>query len=133
MHHIISDGWSMNILIRELLLFYTAYSDYKKEPSTIDQIAVLTPLRIHYKDYAAWQQEQLNSDAFSVHRKYWLEQFAGELPILNLQGDLNRPLVKTYNGAVVHHTVDKELARGLKILIQEQGGTLFMGLIAAVR
>ncbi|MBB5624290.1 aryl carrier-like protein, partial [Pedobacter cryoconitis] len=124
MHHIISDGWSMEILIKELLHFYNAYS-------TGDAHA-LPPLRIQYKDYAAWQQQELKSDVLSGHRSYWLKQFDGELPVLALTGDYTRPLIKTYHGEVVSINIEQELSHEFKRLAGQQGGTLFMGLLTAL-
>ncbi|HJT72865.1 MAG TPA: amino acid adenylation domain-containing protein, partial [Chitinophaga sp.] len=124
MHHIISDGWSMNVLINELLTFYKAHMANVSYP--------LPPLRIQYKDYAAWQQEQLSGASLEGHRTYWLQQFAGELPVLELTTDRPRPAVKTYNGGVIHKRISKELTMGLQELVQQEGATLFMGLLAAV-
>jgi amino acid adenylation domain-containing protein len=124
MHHIISDGWSMNVLISELLKMYHAFTNGTANP--------LMPLRIHYKDYAAWQQEQLCGDALKTHKKYWLQQFAEELPVLELPTDYPRPAVKTYNGGVVNHTINSRLTQYLKSLVKEQECTLFMGLLATV-
>ncbi|HPI00339.1 MAG TPA: condensation domain-containing protein, partial [Chitinophagaceae bacterium] len=124
MHHIISDGWSMNILIKELLLFYNA--------QTKGEANALNPLRIQYKDYASWQQEQLIGEQLQSHKTYWLEQFTGELPVLEMPTDKPRPAVKTYNGSSVHKTINVKLSKGLKTLSQEQGATLFMGLLAVV-
>jgi amino acid adenylation domain-containing protein len=123
-HHIISDGWSMNILIRELLLYYNAFIKSKESE--------LPPLRIQYKDYAAWQQQQLNTETYNAHRCWWLQQFSGELPVLQLPADRVRPAVKTYNGDVVHKSINKDLLHALKMRVSEYGGTLFMGLLAAV-
>ncbi|HEY0066232.1 MAG TPA: condensation domain-containing protein, partial [Flavisolibacter sp.] len=125
LHHIISDGWSMHILVQELLGFYDAYSRGIENP--------LSPLRIQYKDYAAWQQEQLSSEQFNEDKTYWLRQFAGELPVLELPGDRARPKVKTYNGALVERLLPLELGDALTALSQQQGCTLFMGLLAAVK
>ncbi|WP_254640141.1 non-ribosomal peptide synthetase [Chitinophaga sp. GbtcB8] len=124
MHHIISDGWSMSILIRELLDLYHAY--------TVGAAHPLLPLRIQYKDYAAWQQSQLSEAALEPHKHWWLQQLSGELPLLDLPGDHARPAVKTYNGAAVNMLLSKTLTHGLQSLVNEQGGTLFMGLLAAV-
>lgn len=124
MHHIISDGWSMRILIRELLLFYNAHH----AKSSVS----LSPLRIQYKDYASWQQEQMGNDTLAIHRDYWLKQFEGDLPVLELPGDQIRPVIKSYNGNVVKSTISAEIVAGLKMLVQEQGATLFMGLLSAV-
>ncbi|MVT11418.1 non-ribosomal peptide synthetase [Chitinophaga tropicalis] len=125
MHHIISDGWSLNVLINELLALYHAHTAGALDP--------LAPLRIQYKDYAVWQQEQLSGASLEEHRQYWLQQFAGELPVLELFPDNPRPAVKTYNGGVVHKALSKELTGGLRALVQEEGATLFMGLLAAVK
>ncbi|MVT11424.1 non-ribosomal peptide synthetase [Chitinophaga tropicalis] len=124
MHHIISDGWSMRILMKELLLYYNAYVKGEE--------VAIAPLRIHYKDYTIWQQQQLSGQQLQYHRNYWLEQFKGELPILALPGDRPRPAVKTHNGGLVHVSVDRNVARNFKGMVREQGGSLFMGLLAAV-
>lgn len=124
MHHIISDGWSMNILIKELLYFYNTYR--------AAQIPDLPPLRIQYKDYANWQQQQLTGKSLIAHRDYWLEQFAGEIPVLDLPADSIRPTVKTYNGGFVNQAINASTSKGLKLLIQEEGATLFMGLLSVV-
>jgi len=125
MHHIISDGWSMGILIREVLTYY------KHHLSGID-LQVLPPLRIQYKDYAGWQLEQLKSDKLQADKAYWLNQFSDELPVLELATDKVRPSVKTYRGGTVRRTLGKDLTVGLNKLCQEQGATLFMGLLSGV-
>lgn len=124
MHHIISDGWSLKLILNELLAIYSAY--VKQE------LPSLAPLRIHYKDYAAWEQLQLTTSAYTRHESYWLDQFSGELPVLELKGDHLRPAVKTYNGSLVHLAISEEASAGFKWLIQSQGATLFMGLLATV-
>jgi len=124
MHHIISDGWSMGIMINELLQLYNAYSSNQANP--------LQPLRIQYKDYAAWQQNQLSGEILEGHKGYWLGQFAGELPILELAGDKMRPAVQTFNGKSIGRMVNAQASHAIKALSQEKGGTLFMGLLAAV-
>ncbi|WP_442591966.1 amino acid adenylation domain-containing protein [Pedobacter sp. AW31-3R] len=125
MHHIISDGWSMGVLISELLGLYNAYTQGLENP--------YPPLRIQYKDYAVWQQEQLSGDALTLHKNYWLDQFSGELPVLTLPANQKRPLVKTYNGGVLNSLLAQESTEGIKKLSQEQGCTLFMGLLAVVK
>lgn len=123
-HHIISDGWSMNVLINDLLLFYNARikgEEYQPEP-----------LRIQYKDYTAWQHEQLSGESLVKHKEYWIKQFQGELPVLMLPMDKGRPAVRTYNGGLVVKVIEAATAKAFKAVIQEQGSTLFMGLLAAV-
>jgi amino acid adenylation domain-containing protein/non-ribosomal peptide synthase protein (TIGR01720 family) len=124
MHHIISDGWSMGILIKELLEFYNAHAN--------GTTALQEPLRIQYKDYAAWQQQQLSGENLKAHKEYWLEQFEGELPVLELPAGKPRPAVKTYNGREISVSLNAELSQGLREFSQRQGGTLFMGILAAV-
>jgi amino acid adenylation domain-containing protein len=124
MHHIISDGWSMGILIKELLLFYNAY--------TVQEANPLEPLRIHYKDYATWQQVQLSGESLQEHKGYWLQKFGGELPVLEMPADRARPAVKTYNGGVTDYMIDPVISRNFVELVRRQGSTLFMGLTAAV-
>jgi amino acid adenylation domain-containing protein len=124
MHHIAGDGWSMGVLIKELLQFYNALAN--------NAPVSFMPLRIQYKDYAVSQQQQLNDNAFEEHREYWLSQFNNDLPVLELPSDRPRPAVKTYNGGLVHKMIDTGTAAGFKLLNREQGTTLFMGLLAAV-
>jgi tyrocidine synthetase-3 len=119
MHHIISDGLSMNVLIKELLELYNGDNN-------------LAPLRIQYKDYACWQQQQLTGEGFQAHRSYWMEQFAGQLPVLNLVGDRPRPAIKTYAGGRVTRRLNAHLCSEFKGLLQKQQATLFMGLLATV-
>jgi amino acid adenylation domain-containing protein len=124
MHHIISDGVSMEILGREVMGYYHSY---------VKGVGLELPaLRIQYKDYAAWQQEQLGTEVVKGHRSYWLEQLGGDLPVLDLPGDRARPAVLTHNGYVVSTVIGRELVEGLRTLCQRGNGTLFMGLLAVL-
>src|SRR5690606_4676853 len=124
MHHICSDGWSMGIFIRELLLLYNAY--VKK------QAPALPPLPVQYKDYACWQQQQLSGEKLQMHSSYWHTQLEGPLPVLELPLDRSRPPVKTYNGGTIYKHIPSQLSEKLKTRCREQDATLFMGLLAAV-
>ena len=124
-HHIISDAWSMGILINELMQFYSTYNSGTE--------ASLPPLRIQYKDYAAWQQAQLTGESLDIHKSWWLKQFEGSLPVLDLPGDRFRPAVRTNNGGMVHTRINSKVSKGLKALCHEQGATLYMGLLTAVK
>ena len=124
MHHIISDGWSMNILINEVLSLYNSYVKGGDNP--------LPSLPIQYKDYAVWQQSELSGSSLEGHKTYWLDQFSGELPMLELPTDRPRPVVKTYNGGSVNHRIPSVVSQNLMKLCQENGSTLFMGLLSAV-
>src|SRR5439155_13625898 len=85
MHHIISDGWSMNLLINEVATLYEAYRRGGESP--------LAELAVQYADYAAWQREWLQGAVLEEQLRYWREQLAGELPVLELPTDFPRPLI----------------------------------------
>ncbi len=122
MHHIISDGWSVGIFLRELLQFYNAY--IKGAPIPLQE------LTIQYKDYAEWQQRQLNAQSIAVHRSYWLKQFSDQLPVLELPVDKMRPAVKTYSGGMLARTIDVETTSRFRKFIEAYHSSLFMGLLA---
>ena len=124
MHHIISDAWSMGILLNELLYYYKALLEGKQP--------MLKPLQLQYKDYAAWQQLQLQQLTMDVHKKYWLSKLEGDLPVLEIVTDKLRPAVKSYNGGVLTRRINARLTNTIKRLSQEQGGTLFVGLLSVV-
>ena len=124
-HHIVCDGWSLKILVKELLSLYNAKCQGIANP--------LPALRIQFKDYAAWQQQQLTGEAFKEHRDYWLSQFKEELPVLDLPGDKMRPAIKSNNGGAVKKMIGVPSAGGLKAIVRRQGSTLFMGVLAIVR
>ncbi|WP_339176608.1 plipastatin non-ribosomal peptide synthetase PpsC [Bacillus sp. PS93] len=117
MHHIISDGVSVNILIRE---FGELYNNRK-----------LPALRIQYKDYAVWQEGFKTGDAYKTQGAYWLKQLEGELPVLDLPADHVRPPVRSFAGDKVSFTLDQEVASDLHKLARENGSTLYMVLLAA--
>jgi hypothetical protein len=125
MHHIVSDGWSMGVLHKEFSELYNAALE-QRSPA-------LEPLSIQYKDYAAWHNAQLEAEDIKIHREYWLEQFNGELPVLELPSDKSRPKLMTYNGASVYKELDKAVTDQLKSFSQQQGGTLFMTLQTALK
>ncbi|OQP45853.1 hypothetical protein A4H97_31920 [Niastella yeongjuensis] len=124
-HHIVCDGWSMNVLIRELMQSYARLCEGGNEWPA--------PLRFHYKDYAGWQQQQIKGEHYTAHRSYWMKQFEGELPVLQLPADKKRPAIKTYNGGVTTGMVDAGATAALKAMLQQQGSTLFMGLLTLVK
>lgn len=123
MHHIISDGWSMEILSKDVFSYYEAYKENRE--------AALTELRIQYKDYSAWQLDQFKEESFKAHQAYWLENLAGELPLLDLPIRKPRPRLKTNNGHGLSTYIDQATSGKLKKYSQENGGSLFMGLLAA--
>jgi amino acid adenylation domain-containing protein len=124
LHHTICDGLSMDILAKDVIAYYSAAIQGHRFS--------LPKLRIQYKDYASWQQEKLASKAYQVHKKYWLNQFEGDLPVLDLPTDKPRPAFKTYNGGAIKRMFSKELTRAFRNVVEAEGGTLFMGLLGLV-
>ena len=124
MHHIISDGWSLEIFTQELSTLYTAL--VKGQPSP------LAELSIQYADFAAWQQQWLQTEAFSQQLEYWQQQLAALPALLELPTDRPRPAVQTFQGGVERFTLSAELTRQLQHLTQQAGATLFMTLVAGL-
>ncbi|MCP4107113.1 MAG: amino acid adenylation domain-containing protein, partial [Desulfobacteraceae bacterium] len=125
MHHIISDGWSMNIFINELLLSYNSFKD--------NGIPNLPPLGIQYKDYSAWQNNLLDSSEIEGEREYWLNKLSGEIPLLNLPADNVRPSVQSYNGNSIGFSLSKDLTTSLGNLCIKNNASMFMMLQALVK
>jgi amino acid adenylation domain-containing protein/non-ribosomal peptide synthase protein (TIGR01720 family) len=123
MHHIVSDGWSMGILIREVGALYTAFSQGKA--------STLPELPIQYADYSVWQREQLQGELLNEELQYWRRQLSGAPPVLELPADHVRPAVQRYRGGAVKLKIDAETAQALKDLSRREGVTLFMLLLAA--
>jgi amino acid adenylation domain-containing protein len=123
MHHIISDGWSMSILWREVGVLYKAYGDGAESP--------LEPLPIQYADYALWQRQWLKGDVLEDHLRFWREQLADAPPLIELPHDHPRPAVLSDNGAFYHFSLSKIPAESLRHLSQKAGATLYMTLLAA--
>ncbi len=116
MHHIISDGLSMKIFVDELIKVYSGEE--------------LPELNIQYRDYAIWQDELLKTEKMSQQEEYWLNEFKGDLPILNLASDYSRPAVQSYEGSSLELSLEKELVDGLRYLANSNGATLYMVLLA---
>ncbi|MCF5706401.1 amino acid adenylation domain-containing protein [Pseudomonas syringae] len=122
-HHIISDGWSMGVLTRDLAALYAA--------AVQDRIADLPPLPVQYVDYAAWQRQWLSGDVLHAQRTYWRETLSGAPVLLALPTDHRRPAVQDYRGGFVPLTFDRALTAQLKSLGVQHGTTLFMTLLSA--
>jgi amino acid adenylation domain-containing protein/thioester reductase-like protein len=123
MDHIITDFWSMTIFVRELLAMYEA----NKSGKAIE----LPQLQARYSDYVRWQTAMLESPRGEKLWEYWQNKLSGELPALNLPTDRPRKAMQTYRGDSEHIVMDGELYKGLKLLAQENGATLFMTVLAA--
>ncbi|MBD2208320.1 amino acid adenylation domain-containing protein [Nostoc linckia FACHB-104] len=123
MHHIVSDGWSTDILVREVATLYECFTQGK--PSSLPQ------LPIQYTDYAIWQRQWLQGEVLETQINYWKQQLVGNLPILELPTDRPRPKIRTYQGAKQYFQISPEISLSLKTLSQKQDCTLFMTLLAA--
>ncbi|MFL5381523.1 MAG: amino acid adenylation domain-containing protein, partial [Longimicrobiaceae bacterium] len=123
MHHIVSDGWSMEVLFRELSALYAAYREGRGSP--------LPELPVQYADYAVWQREQLAGEALERQLSYWRERLAGAPELLELPTDRPRPPVRTYRGASVPVELSLELLERLQALARSEGATLYMTLLGA--
>ncbi|HST59834.1 MAG TPA: condensation domain-containing protein, partial [Longimicrobium sp.] len=123
MHHIVSDGWSMGVLLRELSALYTAYREGRESP--------LAELPVQYADYAVWQREQLEGEGLERQLAYWRERLGGAPELLELPTDHPRPAVQTYRGATVPVDLAPELLERLRALGRSEGATLYMTLLAA--
>ncbi|CAH8773155.1 non-ribosomal peptide synthetase [Paenibacillus dendritiformis] len=117
MHHIVSDGVSMDVLVEELVRLYGGES--------------LEPLRIQYKDYAVWQQSDEQKVQLKREEAYWLDRYRGELPVLEMPTDYPRPAVQSFEGQTLTSFVDEATNEGLKQLAAQRGTTLYMVLLAA--
>ncbi|HEY0022709.1 MAG TPA: non-ribosomal peptide synthase/polyketide synthase [Longimicrobium sp.] len=123
MHHIVSDGWSMGVLFRELWALYEAYRAGRASP--------LPELPVQYADYAVWQREQLAGEVLDRQLAYWRERLAGAPELLELPLDRPRPAAQTFRGATVPLQLSPELLARLQALGQSEGATLYMTLLSA--
>ncbi|WP_139295456.1 aminotransferase class III-fold pyridoxal phosphate-dependent enzyme, partial [Paenibacillus sp. NAIST15-1] len=118
MHHIVSDGISMNVLFRDVAAFYQGQGN------------ALPTLEYQYKDYSEWQLKQLDSEQMRRHELYWIEQFAEEPPKLQLPTDYARSSVKSFEGGSLFFSFDENLLHDLNLLARRSGVTLYMVLLA---
>lgn len=123
LHHIISDNWSMDIFMKGVVDFYNSYVK--------DEVVNIPVKKVQYRDYAAWQHTQLNSNV--KLKAYWLEKMSGMLPVLKLPADYPRPVKKTTHGNSFEFILRKELLSGVKATCRENEVSLFMFLTAVVK
>jgi natural product biosynthesis luciferase-like monooxygenase protein len=122
-HHIIVDGWSRGVFLRELSALYKAFLAGRPSP--------LPELTIQYADFAAWQQDWLRGAVMDQHLAYWKQQLGSALALLDLPTDRPRPPVQTYRGARLPVELDKATVDALSALGRQHGCTLYMVLLAA--
>ncbi|HWM94025.1 MAG TPA: amino acid adenylation domain-containing protein [Thermoanaerobaculia bacterium] len=123
LHHITADGWSLEVLVRELGVLYRAFTQGEASP--------LTDLPLQYADWAVWQRRWLRGEALEGLRSAWRRLLLGAPTVLELPTDRPRPPVQGYRGAVRTVSADGELTRGLEELGRAEGCTLYMTLLAA--
>ena len=125
MHHIVSDGWSMGILIREMGEIY--------EGKRRGREAKVEEMKVQYGEYAAWERERLQGEVIEEQIKYWREQLGGRLPEMELRTDHPRPAIQSYRGARRSVMLPSPLIAAIARLSQREGLTLFMTLLAAFK
>ncbi|HEX7333864.1 MAG TPA: amino acid adenylation domain-containing protein [Pyrinomonadaceae bacterium] len=125
LHHIIFDGWSMGVFVKEVAALYKAFSQGLESP--------LAELPVQYADYAVWQREWLQGEVLDQHIGYWKQQLEGAPELLELPLDRPRPAVQTHRGANVGMLLSPELTEKVRELCRAEGVTLFMLLLAAFK
>lgn len=121
-HHIITDGWSMSVFLKDLSMFYNAYLQ--------NQINYIQPLEIQYADFAQFQEDFSNTNAYQDQLKYWHGVLGGNLPILSLPAKKSRPVVEKFNGARFDFKIDNLAAEKIYNLANESSTTLYSILLA---
>jgi acyl carrier protein len=122
MHHIVSDGWSMEIFVSEVTLLYQAFASGRPSP--------LAELPIQFADFALWQRETLTDEVLEHQLTYWRQQLGEYVPELKLPTDRARPATQTFRGARHILTLQTDFAESLKEYSRSEGATLFMTLLA---
>jgi amino acid adenylation domain-containing protein len=123
MHHIISDGWSLSVLVRELVALYTAFR--RGRPSPLPELA------LQYADFAVWQRRVLSGERLASELAYWKKALEGAPPSLELPTDRLRAPVQSHRGATLKFSVPHDVTEGLRALGRRSGTTLFMTLLAS--
>ncbi|MGO2489068.1 MAG: amino acid adenylation domain-containing protein, partial [Pseudomonas taetrolens] len=124
LHHIVTEGWAMDIFARELGALYEAFVDDRASP--------LTPLAVHYLDYSVWQRQWLESGERQRQLDYWTAKLGNEHPLLELPSDRPRPSVQSHQGELYRFDLSDELAARVRRFNAEHGLTLFMTMTATL-
>lgn len=117
MHHIIADGTSLGILVKEFVQLYSGQT--------------LQDLKIQYKDFSSWQNNFLQSEDVKKQEEYWKNEFSGEIPVLNLATDYKRPAIQSFEGDRIYFEIEEELSDKLKKIACNAEATLYMVMLAA--
>ncbi len=124
-HHIVFDGWSFKVLLKELEILYNSYLQ--------NENYVLPELKITYSDYACWQIDKYKESTIQKQLAYWKEKLSGKIPVLELPFSKQRPTIQTYNGSNFRCDLSGELSEKLKSAAEQEGATLYMILLAAFK
>ena len=124
LHHIVTEGWAMDIFARELSALYEAFIDERDSP--------LAPLAVQYLDYSVWQRQWLESGERQRQLDYWTAQLGHEHPLLELPGDRPRPPVQSHRGELYRFDLSDDLAARVRAFNAERGLTLFMTMTATL-
>ncbi|WP_268800675.1 non-ribosomal peptide synthetase [Pseudomonas huanghezhanensis] len=125
LHHIIADGWSVQVLLKDLTALYTAHAQHR--------VPDLAPLPVQYADFSAWQRARLASGEGERQLNYWRERLGDTQPVLTLPGDRPRPAQQSHRGARYALAFDTALSQQLRSLATAHGATLFMVMLAAYK
>jgi amino acid adenylation domain-containing protein len=125
LHHIVGDGWSLEIFVRDFTALYTAFADGRPSP--------LPELVVQYADFAVWQRSWLQGEVLEEEIAFWRRQLAGLPPRLELPTDRPRPAVQSFHGASRRVRLSAGLVRQLRVLGRHEGATLFMVLLAGFK
>ncbi|MEY8741452.1 condensation domain-containing protein, partial [Bacillales bacterium AN1005] len=117
MHHIITDGLSMIILMKDFVRIYNGNE--------------MTPLKIQYKDFSEWQHTFLQTEQMREIETYWGDMFSGELPVLNLPLDFDRPAIQSYDGKSIRFSLDEKTTKSLRRISKQTDSSMFMILLSA--
>jgi len=126
LHHIISDGWSMGIMMRELAVLYEARAEGRGETG-------LKELEVQYGDYAVWQREWMQGEVLEEQMGYWRKQLAGVPELLELPIGKARPAVQSHGGREERFELGRDLLEQLQQVSRREGVTLFMTLVAGLQ
>ena len=122
LHHIIGDGWSVNILVREVAQLYKSFLTGEQ--------AQLPELPVQYADFSQWQRNWLQGETLENELNYWRNKLAASPPMLELPTDFPRPPVQSFNGRTIKRVISSELSQAVKAFSRQEGVTLFMTLLS---
>ncbi|TWH51405.1 amino acid adenylation domain-containing protein [Dulcicalothrix desertica] len=125
MHHIVSDAWSLGIMVKELSQCYTAFCSSKA--------SALPPLSLQYADFAYWQRNIFEKTQLQQQIDYWKQELGGNIEPLELPTDFPRPAITSYSGSEIPFVIERKYYEGFKKLCEVQGATLFMGLLGVFK